>query len=81
MNLPPPPDRIDDFSQIEDYFRELYRFLESPAFQSLLMIPRSSAPDTIEGTKYYDSDDNTERTYDGTAWEHCMNATNWEDLL
>lgn len=69
MNLRPPPD-TDDIKVLRGWCNELYQFLQYPVFHQLKLYPRSDAPDDASaGVKYYDSDDNKEKTHNGTDWQ------------
>jgi len=70
MNLKPPPETDDIKKLVRWCIDELYPFLQFPAFYQLKLVPRSDAPDAAEaGVKYYDSDDDKEKTHNGTDWQ------------
>jgi len=69
MNLRPPPE-TDDIKELKDWCDELYEFLKFPTFYQTKLVPRSDAPsEAVAGVKYYDSDDNKEKTHNGTDWQ------------
>ena len=81
MNLPTPPEpppEDAEIQQLRDWVREyydwtllLYEFLKYPVFHILKLQPRSDAPsDAVEGVKYYDSDDDKEKTHNGVDWQN-----------
>ncbi len=58
-------------SQIQillDWQRDVYRFLMYPTFSKLRFYPRADVSSPSEGDIFYDSDDNTFKGYDSTAW-------------
>lgn len=72
MNLKPPPETDDLKVLVRWCVDELYPFLQYPVFHQMRLLGRSDAPsDTSAGVKYYDSDDNKEKTHNGTDWQDC----------
>jgi len=68
MNLSPPPEN-GTLEELQDWCDELYQFLKYPTFHVFRMVPRSTAPDTVEGNVYYDSDDNKLKVRDDSTWQ------------
>lgn len=68
MNLPPPPLHAT-LEELREYCAQMHRFLQYPTFEVIRFVPRSTAPDTVEGNTYYDSDDDKVKTRDAATWQ------------
>ena len=67
MNLRPPPEK-GSLEELQAWCDELYEYLKYPTFHVIRFVPRSAAPDTVEGNVYYDEDDDKLKVYDSDSW-------------
>lgn len=64
-----PPSNDATLEELREWCRELYEFLQYPAFEVIKFVPRSSAPTGEKGVSYYDSDDDKHKVHNGTAYQ------------
>lgn len=68
MDLRPPPE-IKNNPEATSWLKDLYEWLKYPRFHLINFVPQTDVDSPGEGDTFYDSDDNTIKTYNGSTWD------------
>lgn len=64
-----PPTNLRTPEDIQKWLNDLYEWLKYPRFHLINFVPMTDVDDPGEGDTFYDSDDDTVKTYNGSTWD------------